>query len=166
LKEGDRQAPEGFYTVSRAQLNPNSRWHRSFNLGFPNLYDRTHGRTGSFLMVHGGCSSIGCYAMTDRVVGEIWDLINAAFDGGQDRFAVHVFPFHLTDARLDAYKDHQWAGFWRELKPGYDAFEETQVPPIISVCRGRYAVQNGTLTTKQVPELSPFCPSVETAAHG
>ena len=66
LREGDRQAPEGFYTVSAEQLNPNSRWHRSFSLGFPNAFDQAHGRTGSFIMVHGGCPSIGCYAMTDR----------------------------------------------------------------------------------------------------
>ena len=86
LREGDRQAPEGFYTVADEQLNPNSRWHRSFNLGFPNAFDQAHGRTGSFIMVHGGCVSIGCYAMTDPVVDEIWRLVTAALDSGQARF--------------------------------------------------------------------------------
>jgi murein L,D-transpeptidase YafK len=93
LQEGDKQAPEGFYTVDKDALNPDSRWHRSFNLGFPNAFDQAYGRTGSFLMVHGGCASIGCYAMTDRVVDEIWRMVTSALDAGQERFAVHVFPF-------------------------------------------------------------------------
>jgi murein L,D-transpeptidase YafK len=142
LKEGDRQSPEGFYTVARTQLNPNSRWHRSFNLGFPNAYDSHHGRTGSFLMVHGGCASVGCYAMTDAVVGELWALINAALDAGQERFAVHSLPFRLTEARLAAYAGHPWLDFWRELKPGYDLFEAERLPPRISFCKGRYAAQS------------------------
>ena len=83
IKEGDHQAPEGFYTVDATQLNPQSRWHRSFNLGFPNALDRTHGRTGSFLMVHGGCGSVGCYAMTDPVIDEIWRIVTAALSGGR-----------------------------------------------------------------------------------
>ena len=99
-KEGDRQAPEGFYTVAPEQLNPNSRWHRSFSLGFPNVFDKAKGRTGSFLMVHGGCASIGCYAMTDPVVDEIWRLVTAALDTGQARVPVHVFPFRMTDGNL------------------------------------------------------------------
>jgi murein L,D-transpeptidase YafK len=165
LKTGDRQAPEGFYTVSRGQLNPNSRWHRSFNLGFPNLFDQAHGRTGSFLMVHGGCSSVGCYAMTNAVITEIWDLINAALDNGQQRFAVHVFPFRLTDARLDAYRNHKWAAFWRELKPGFDAFETTRVPPEVAVCDGKYAVKPASPRTADAPALSNDC-SFATAGAG
>ena len=86
FREGDRQAPEGFYTVDAEQLNPNSRMHRSFNLGFPNAYDQAHGRTGSFLMVHGGCASIGCYAVTDPAVDEIWRMVTAALEQGQARF--------------------------------------------------------------------------------
>ena len=92
LKEGDRQAPEGFYTVDAEQLNPNSVMHRSFSLGFPNLYDQAHGRTGSFLMVHGGCASVGCYAVTHPVVDEIWRLVTAALDKGQPRFAGARLP--------------------------------------------------------------------------
>lgn len=156
LRTGDRQAPEGFYTVSKAQLNPNSRWHRSFDLGFPNLFDQAHGRTGSYLMVHGGCSSVGCYAMTNGVITEIWDLITAALNNGQERFAVHVFPFRLTDTRLAAYGDFAWADFWRSLKPGYDLFEMMRVPPEVSVCRGRYAVRNGRAGS--VAALRNACP--------
>ena len=87
LDEGDGQSPEGFYTVDRGALNPASRWHRSFNLGFPNVLDRAHGRTGSLLMVHGGCSSVGCFAMTDPGVDEIWRLVQAAHRAGQPRCA-------------------------------------------------------------------------------
>lgn len=160
LKEGDRQSPEGFYTVSKSQLNPNSRWHRSFNLGFPNAYDSHHGRTGSFLMVHGGCASVGCYAMTDGVVGELWALINAAFDAGQARFAVHVFPFRLTEERLAAYATHPWAGFWRELKPGYDLFEAERRPPGVSLCKGRYTVRSVPETGNGDPAaLAESCPA-------
>ena len=100
LAEGDRQAPEGFYAVTKDELNPNSRWHRSFSLGFPNAFDRALGRTGSFIMVHGGCQSIGCFAMTNDVVDEIWRLVTAALDAGQPAFDVQVFPFRMTDRIL------------------------------------------------------------------
>jgi murein L,D-transpeptidase YafK len=140
LREGDWQAPEGFYTVDAAALNPSSRWHRAFNLGYPNALDRAHGRTGSYLMVHGGCSSIGCYAMTDPVIDEIWRVVTAALQHGQPRFHVHVFPFRMSEERLAQRADAPWAQFWRDLKPGYDAFEATRLPPRIGVCEGRYTV--------------------------
>jgi murein L,D-transpeptidase YafK len=140
LHEGDRQAPEGFYTVDAGGLNPNSRWHRAFNVGFPNALDRSYGRTGSYLMVHGGCGSIGCYAMTDPVIDEIWRLVTAALKGGQPRFHVHIFPFRMTAERLAERTRPQWAEFWRDLKAGYDAFETAHLPPKVSVCNGRYVV--------------------------
>ena len=142
-KQGDRQAPEGIYTVSANQLNPNSSWHRSFNLGFPNPFDRAHGRTGTFLMVHGGCSSIGCYAMTNAVIDEIWKLVTAALSGGQKRFQVQVFPFRMTDENLAARKDSRWADYWAQLKPGHDEFATTGVPPRVSVCNKRYQFAPG-----------------------
>lgn len=147
LKEGDRQAPEGFYTIASEQLNPNSRWHRAFNLGFPNVFDKSKGRYGSFIMVHGGCSSIGCYAMTDPVVDELWRFVTAALDAGQERVPVHVFPFRLTDGNLKSRKSSQWAGFWGDLKKGYDLFERTRLPPVVSLCNGRYAFAPGSPTT-------------------
>jgi murein L,D-transpeptidase YafK len=146
-REGDRQAPEGFYTVASEQLNPNSRWHRSFNLGFPNAFDQAHGRTGSFLMVHGGCGSIGCYAMTDPAVDEIWRMVTAALEAGQPRFPVHVFPFRMTERNLKLRKGYPWEGFWAELKQGYDLFEANRIPPLVSVCRGRYVFAPGTIET-------------------
>jgi murein L,D-transpeptidase YafK len=161
LQTGDRQAPEGFYTVGKGQLNPNSRWHRSFDLGFPNLFDRGQGRSGAFLMVHGGCASVGCYAMTNAVISELWALVTAALDAGQERFAVHVFPFRPTEARLRAYREDQWAEFWRALKPGYDLFEARRVPPDISVCRGRYAVRPGKPDARGPPALRSDCRPAE-----
>lgn len=138
LKEGDRQSPEGIYTVARRQLNANSRWYKSFNLGYPNIYDRSFNRTGSYLMVHGGCSSIGCYAMTNPVMKEIWELILASYRRGQKRIMVHAFPFRMTDRNLRVYGNDKWASFWKELKPAYDMFNETQIPPKVSLCRQKY----------------------------
>jgi murein L,D-transpeptidase YafK len=157
LKEGDRQAPEGFYTVAKEQLNPNSRMHLSFNLGFPNVYDRSKGRTGSFLMVHGGCSSIGCYAVTDKVVDEIWALVTAALDNGQERIPVHAFPFRMTERNLNLRKGYKWNGFWTDLKTGYDLFERSHLPPVVSVCDGRYVFRAGSPATVNSP-VEARCP--------
>ncbi|HUU24171.1 MAG TPA: murein L,D-transpeptidase family protein [Methyloceanibacter sp.] len=157
LKEGDRQAPEGFYTVSKDALNPNSRMHLSFNLGFPNVYDRSLGRTGSFLMVHGGCASIGCYAVTDGVVDEIWDFVTAALDNGQARIPVHAFPFRMTERNLRLRSGDQSSGFWAELKQGYDLFEQAKLPPKVSVCEGRYVFEDGSLATIESP-VEQHCP--------
>jgi murein L,D-transpeptidase YafK len=157
LAEGDAQAPEGFYTVDAKALNPASRWHRSFNLGFPNALDRAHGRTGSFLMVHGGCASVGCFAMTDPVVEEIWGLVTAALKGGQRRFHVHVFPFRMTEENLARRQHRPWAGFWRNLKGGYDAFEASGLPPQIAVCAGRYIFAPGMPGSDGSQEIGEAC---------
>jgi len=157
LKEGDRQAPEGFYTVAAEQLNPNSRMHRSFSLGFPNIFDQAHGRTGSFLMVHGGCASIGCYAVTDPAVDEIWRVVTAALDQGQERFPVHAFPFRMTESNVKARRGSPWDGFWADLKKGYDLFEASKVPPVVSVCNGRYVFEGGSTETAS-NEVEEHCP--------
>jgi len=141
LAQGDKQTPEGFYSVDQRALNPASRWHRSFNLGFPNAFDRAKGRTGSLLMVHGGCSSVGCFAMTDAVIDEIWRIVTAALAAGQPRFAVHVFPFRMSEESLARHAASPWAEFWRQLKAGHDAFEATRQPPHITTCAGRYRVE-------------------------
>ncbi|MGE0856294.1 MAG: hypothetical protein AB7L18_09440 [Hyphomicrobiaceae bacterium] len=143
LKTGDYQAPEGFYWVSSQSLNPNSRWHRSFNLGFPNQFDRAHGRTGSFLMVHGGCGSVGCYAMTDSVIDEIWRIVTAALEGGQSRFQVQAFPFRMTEENLGAASQSPQHNFWSSLKSGHDLFESTRTPPLVRMCRGSYVAEPG-----------------------
>lgn len=158
LRQGDGQAPEGFYTVAKEQLNPNSRWLRSFNLGFPNAYDTALGRTGTFLMVHGGCGSVGCYAMTNPVIAEIWQIVTAALDAGQPRFQVEIFPFRMTNADLAARAGNQWSPFWAELKKGYDLFEASHIPPSVSVCRNHYAFEAGTLASAS-SEIAQRCPS-------
>ena len=157
LKEGDRQAPEGFYTVSKEALNPNSRMHLSFDLGFPNVYDRSKGRTGSFLMVHGGCASIGCYAVTDGVVDEVWAFVTAALDNGQARIPVHAFPFRMTKRNMWLRRGDRWSGFWGDLKKGHDLFERDQLPPKVSVCDGRYVFELGTPATAS-SAVEAHCP--------
>jgi murein L,D-transpeptidase YafK len=141
LKQGDRQAPEGFYQVTADQLNPNSRHHLSFNLGFPNEYDRANGRTGTFLMVHGGCSSVGCYAMTDPAVDDIYGLVSAALKNGQKDVEVHAFPFRMTDTNMIRYAHSRWIDFWRDLKAGYDRFETDRRIPAVKIADKRYVVE-------------------------
>jgi len=138
LKEGDRQAPEGFYKVRKKQLNPNSKYHLSFNLGYPNAYDRVHGRTGSFLMVHGNCVSIGCYAMTDEKIEEIYALVKTALNQGQGYVDVHAYPFRMTAENMNLYEGNNWYEFWVNLKEGYDYFESEKRPPKIKIESKRY----------------------------
>ncbi len=138
-REGDLQAPEGFYSVRARDLNPESSFHLSFNIGFPNAFDRQRGATGRFLMVHGSCISKGCYAMTDPRMEEIYTLTAAAFEGGQDEIPVHIFPFRMTDANMHVSRASRWIDFWQNLRQGHDIFEETRVPPIVWAEQGRYA---------------------------
>lgn len=140
LREGDGQAPEGFYKVTPEQMNPASSYHLSFNLGFPNAYDRANGRTGSFLMVHGACVSIGCFAMTDPVIDEIWTLMQAAFEGGQMSVDVHIFPFPMTPANLKAHEGDPNAEFWGELAPAWTAFGKDGRVPDVSLRGKAYEV--------------------------
>jgi len=139
-KEGDRQAPEGFYRVGRGSLNPHSKFHLSFNLGYPNAYDRAHGRTGSYLMVHGNCVSIGCYAMTDAKIEEIYSLVEKALKKGQRAVQVHIYPFRMTEENMAAYSHYRWYDFWENLKEGYDYFEAERLPPKITVKHKQYVI--------------------------
>ncbi|WP_418312578.1 L,D-transpeptidase family protein [Pseudoalteromonas aliena] len=142
LKEGDNQSPEGFYYVNASRLNPWSSYHLSFNLGFPNKYDRAHNRTGSALMVHGNCVSIGCYAMTDEYINEIYALAAAALKSGQPFFRVHSLPFKLDDEVLSKYRANQWYSFWFNLKEGYDYFNTHKQPPNVEVSSRIYTFEN------------------------
>ncbi len=140
VQQGDRQAPEGFYTVSRAQMNPHSLYHLAFNIGFPNTYDQANGHSGSALMVHGNCKSAGCYAMTDAYIEEIYILAREAFNAGQTKFHVQALPFRMTTWNMMRHRLNEWYPFWVKLKEGYDAFEETGKPPIVKVCGKQYLV--------------------------
>lgn len=141
LKEGDGQSPEGFYFVTAGRLNPYSSYHLSFNLGYPNAYDRAHGRTGRYLMVHGGCVSIGCYAMTDEGIEEIYTLLHAALEGGQSFVRVHVFPFPMTENNMTTHNDNPNVPFWMNLRTGWDWFEAYARPPNVTVKDGRYVFE-------------------------
>ncbi len=138
LVEGDRQTPEGFYSVEKSGLNPNSQYYRSFNIGYPNARDQALGRTGSLIMVHGGCVSIGCFAMTDAQMDEIWRLVSAALDRGQKHIQVQVYPFRMSAENLENAKAHPSLPFWRTLKAGHDMFEASLLPPRVMVCGDSY----------------------------
>lgn len=139
LKEGDGQSPEGFYFVRPTQLNPNSSYHLSFNIGFPNSLDRQLGRTGSYLMIHGSCVSIGCYAMTDGGIEEIWSLAAAALRNGQDYYRVHIFPFRMNKENMERHKSDRWISWWQSLQEGYDHFETHRLPPDVTVKNKKYS---------------------------
>ena len=151
--EGDRQAPEGFYTVRPQQMNPRSNYHLSFNIGYPNAYDRANGRTGSNLMVHGACSSSGCYSMTDAQIEQIYAFGRDAFQGGQTEFQIEAFPFRMTPANMARYRNDPNYDFWKMLKVGYDNFEITKVPPKVDVCEKRYVFN------QVAPEGTTFDPT-------
>ena len=138
MMAGDRQAPEGFYTITPGLMNPNSSNYLAINTGFPNAYDRANGRTGSFLMIHGGCSSAGCYAMTDEQIAEIYALAREAFSGGQKSFQIEAYPFRMTPLNMARHRNSPHISFWKMLKQGYDHFEVAHLPSKIDVCEKRY----------------------------
>ena len=138
MKEGDRQAPEGFYPLSRANLNPNSSYYLAINTGFPNGFDRANKASGSHLMIHGACSSSGCYSMTDEQMVEIFAFARDAFNGGQSTIQLQAFPFRMTAENMARHRDNPNIEFWKMLKVGYDHFELTKRPPEVNVCEKKY----------------------------
>ncbi len=138
FKSGDDQAPEGFYFVPPSGMNPSSSFHLSFNIGYPNKYDRHYKRTGSYIMVHGSCVSSGCFAMTDKNIEEIFTIAAMALEDGQPFFRVHIFPFRMTKENMEKYKNSPWISFWKNLKEGFDYFEEKKLPPDVGVKNGNY----------------------------
>lgn len=162
IHEGDRQAPEGFYSISPAQMNPQSAYYLSFNTGFPNAFDRALGRTGSELMVHGDCSSRGCYAMTDEQIAEIYALGREAFFGGQRAFQFQAYPFRMTPANLARHRNNPNMPFWRMIKEGNDHFEATKLEPKVDFCEKKYvfdAAKPPNATKDPVFEASAKCPA-------
>ncbi len=159
IVEGDHQAPEGFYDITPEQMNPLSNEYLSFNIGFPNAFDRSLGRTGNFLMVHGGCRSVGCYAMTDYEMEEIYGLVEEAFKGGQDKIQLQAFPFRVTTQNLARHADDPNAPFWQVLKMGSDAFFATRRPPSVAVCDQHY-VFNSAVTVNDLDPSAPCPPDI------
>jgi murein L,D-transpeptidase YafK len=136
--EGDRQTPEGFYTITPELMNPNSNFYLAINTGFPNAFDKANARDGSFLMIHGDCSSSGCYSMTDEQMGEIYSLARDSFLGGHSSFQIQAYPFRLTPANLARHRTNPHVAFWQMLKIGNDHFEATHLEPKVDVCDRRY----------------------------
>ncbi|WP_439500008.1 L,D-transpeptidase family protein [Bosea sp. (in: a-proteobacteria)] len=143
VREGDRMAPEGFYAISPAQMNPNSSYYVSFNMGYPNAYDRSLGRTGAHLMVHGACSSAGCYSMTDDQIGEIYALVREAQNAGQKAVQMQALPFRMTPENLAKHRMDPNIAFWKNLKEGTDYFEIAKDEPQVAVSGGRYIFNGG-----------------------
>lgn len=158
-RDGDRQAPEGIYTVSPEQMNPNSLYYLSFNLGYPNRMEQAQGYTGSALMVHGACTSAGCYAMTDDGISDIYGLAREAFAGGQKSFQVQSLPFRMTAENMALHRGNANIAFWRNLKEGSDHFDVTAQPPRVAACGRRY-VFNATAGSGPFDPAAP-CPSYE-----
>lgn len=160
-QNGDRQAPEGFYHVSAQMLNPKSEYYLSFNLGYPNKLEAALGYSGDALMVHGACSSSGCYALTDEGVGEIYAVGREAFRGGQRTFQVQAYPFRMTPENMARNRNDPNYAFWTNLKQGYDAFEVTRQQPTVSYCGGQY-VFNADFAGGEPTNPLAACPPMNT----
>ena len=162
VREGDRQAPEGFYAITPGQMNPQSAYYLSFNTGYPNAYDRSLGHTGSELMVHGDCSSRGCYAMTDEQIAEIYSLGRESFFGGQKAFQFQAYPFKMTPVNLAKHRNNPNMPFWKMIKEGYDHFEVTRQEPKVDFCEKKYvfdAVKAPDAKRDPVFDASAKCPA-------
>jgi murein L,D-transpeptidase YafK len=162
VREGDRQAPEGFYAISPAQMNPKSAYYLSFNTGFPNAFDKALGRTGSELMVHGDCSSRGCYAMTDEQIAEIYSLGRESFFGGQRSFQFQAYPFHMTPVNMARHRNNPNMPFWKMIKEGNDHFEVTRQEPKVEFCENKYVFDPAAPPNSSKPlvfNASAKCPA-------
>lgn len=137
-KEGDRQVPEGFYYITSAQMNPNSAFWLSFNVGYPNPLERAMARTGGDIMVHGTCSSRGCFAMTNDQMEELYAIIRESFAGGQKAVQFQSFPFRMTAENLAKFRHDPNMSFWKNLKEGNDHFEVTKREPQVGYCGQKY----------------------------
>ncbi len=149
-REGDRQVPEGFYSIGPAQMNPNSSYYLSFNVGYPNQLDKALGHTGGTIMVHGACSSAGCFSMTDAQIAEIYAIARSALNGGQSAIQMQSYPFRMTAENLAKHRLDPNIGFWKNLKEGNDNFEVTREEPQVAYCGGRY-VFNATVEGRADP---------------
>jgi murein L,D-transpeptidase YafK len=150
----DKQAPEGFYTIQSAGMNPNSAYYRSMDIGYPNAYDRLQHATGSQIKIHGMCISGGCFTMGEpqreehQHMEELYTLVKAAHAEGQTQVPVHIFPFPMTEENLDLHANSNWIQFWTLLKPAYDLFERDHIPPQVHLLDGEYVITPGLLQSR------------------
>jgi murein L,D-transpeptidase YafK len=165
VKEGDRQVPEGFYAITPGQMNPNSAYYLSFNVGYPNAYDRAHGASGGAIMVHGACSSAGCFSMTDQQIAEIYAIARESFAGGQREIQMQSYPFHMNAENFAKHRADPNIAFWRQLKEGADNFEVTKAEPRVGVCGRHYVFNSSPENPGQRLEADAACPPLKQDAE-
>jgi murein L,D-transpeptidase YafK len=158
--EGDRQSPEGFYSITPAMMNPESHYYLSFNVGYPNAYDRAHGATGGSVMVHGICSSAGCFAMTDAQIADIYTIARDSFAGGQRAIQMQSYPFHMDARNLAKYRLDPNMPFWKELKKGDDHFEATRRDVSYAICDKHYMF-GAQAQPGETLDANARCPSLQ-----
>ena len=146
--EGDYQVPEGFYYIN--EFNPNSNYHLSLGLNYPNASDRIlsdANRPGSAIYIHGDCVSTGCIPITDAPIEELYLLASNVRNQGQEFIPVHVFPVKYNvkksmDFLENSMKDNSYLRqFNSNIKEVFDYFELKKELPIIMVNRkGAYVI--------------------------
>jgi murein L,D-transpeptidase YafK len=146
-RSGDRQMPEGFYTIDA--FNPTSNYYLSFRVSYPNASDKKFAdplNPGDNIFVHGSCITIGCIPVGDENIKEIY-LLAARAKGGEKEIPIHIFPNKMTDENYNALKSEFASNatlleFWSWLKPGFDAFEKSNAVPTITVDDvGKYVIK-------------------------
>ena len=136
--EGDRQSPEGLYHITAEDLIVNPRWHRAMNINYPNRFDVVNGRGGSGILIHGKCGSVGCFAIQDNNVEEVYDAVRAALQNGQVSIPVLALPFSFATYAPAVEDTLRLNEFWSDLRRADILFNRDRVPPTAWVCDGRY----------------------------
>jgi murein L,D-transpeptidase YafK len=137
--EGDKQVPEGFYSINC--FNPKSKFYLSLGLDYPNAYDLAHHYTGSDIFIHGKCETVGCLPMTDDLMKEIYLYALWAKDAGQQQIPVYIFPFEMTEENILTYKsqvDEETYAFWQNIQKGYFLFQESKKEVYFKVVDNKY----------------------------
>ena len=118
-------------------------------------------------MVHGDCSSAGCYAMTDEQIQEIYALGRDSFLGGQKSFQVQAYPFRMTALNMARHRNSPNMAFWRMIKEGNDHFEATRAEPQVDVCEKHYVFDARTPANATPVAFRPRdkCPVYEMPAE-
>lgn len=153
-REGDFKSPEGFYSITTNNLKPDSKFYRAINVGYPNSYDLSKGYSGNSLMIHGNCVSVGCYAMTDAYMDEIFHYVRTAMTNGQTRVNINIYPFRMTDENMQRHRTSFHYDFWRQLQPGYQYFVKHRQPPAVTVSNGQYVMMNNPSATPKASEYA------------
>lgn len=161
-RQGDFKSPEGFYTINPRQLKPDSHFYRAINIGFPNEYDRQQGYDGKYLMIHGACVSVGCYAMTDAGIDDIYTYVNAALRNGQSEINLNIYPFRMTESNMQRHRNSYYASFWKQLQPGYQWFVEHRQPPAVSVTNGQYVLNSNPVLSAPAAQNGSFLALTQT----